>query len=99
MFTSREFESFVRIDEKRVKKSSNEIQESFNYDKNDPRDGELIRAVDHLAAYVEAYLAVRNGVRNEVLETAKTDLRRKYEGEESGIAGLDFAAIYADFKG
>jgi len=98
MFTEKEFDSIVTIKRKRVKKSSNEIQKHYNKDEFNPRDGELIRGVDDLAAYIEAYLAIKNGVNSQPLKDAKIDLRRKYEGEKAKIAGIDFAAIYADFE-
>jgi len=97
MFTEKEFNSVVKIRGKWVEKSSNEIQESYNDNQFDPRDGELIQAVDHLAAYIEAYLAEKNGVKSKYLEDAKTRLREKYGEMKSKIAGIDFATIYADF--
>ena len=98
MFTEKEFKSIITINENMVEKPSNEIQESYNEDRFDPRDGELILAVDHLAAYIEAYSAIENGVKNPNLEQAKIQLRNKYKGKKSKIAGIDFATIYADFK-
>lgn len=98
MFTEIEFKSVVNINGKRLKKSSDEIQNNYNEDKFDPRDGELIRAIDHLAAYIEAYLATKNGIKSKHLEEAKNTLRHKYKGKKSCIAGIDFASIYADFE-
>jgi putative hydrolase of HD superfamily len=97
MFAEREFDSVVTINGKRVRKTSNEIQENYNHDEFDPRDGEIVKAVDHLAAYIEAHMAIENGITSPHLQEAKIELRRKYEDEES-IAGIDFGAIYADFK-
>lgn len=98
MFTESEFKSIVTINGKRVKKSSNEIRKSYNKDRFDPRDGELILAIDHLAAYMEAYLAIENRTKRTHLEDAKNTLRHKYKGKNFNIAGIDFAAIYADFE-
>ncbi len=98
LFTEAEFKSTVKIEGKRLAKSSDEIQNNYNKDRFDPRDGELIRAVDRLAAYIEAYLAVNNGIKSKHLEEAKNTIRHEYKGIKSNIAGIDFGAIYADFE-
>ncbi len=62
----------------------------------DGRNGVLVKGVDDLAAFIEAYLALKNGIRNEDLVYAKNKLRDKYK---SGIIeGINFGKIYADFK-
>jgi putative hydrolase of HD superfamily len=98
LFTEAEFKSTVKIEGKRLAKSSDEIQNNYNKDGFDPRDGELIRAVDRLAAYIEAYLAGNNGIKSKHLEEAKNTIRQEYKGRKSSIAGIDFGAIYADFE-
>jgi len=98
MFTEKEYLSFVTIDGKVEKKSSNEISKDYNKNKFNPRDGELILAIDNLAAYIEAYLAMKNGIRSTHLEDAKRTCRERYKGRKSIIAGIDFAPIYSDFE-
>ena len=39
------------------------------------RDGTLVKGADDLAAYIEAYLALKNGIRNEALINAMKSLR------------------------
>ncbi len=63
---------------------------------NDIRDGSLVKGADDLAAYMEAYLALKNGIRNEALLNARKNLRKKYKN--SIIAGIDFEKIYAGFE-
>lgn len=60
------------------------------------RDGQLVKAADDLAAYIEAYLSVRNGISNENLREAMTNLAGKYG--EKVIAGISFKNIYKEFK-
>lgn len=96
MFTENEFSSIVTIESKRVEVTSDEINKNFNDDLFNPRDGQLIEAVDNLAAFIEAYLAVRNGLKVQDFEEAKTNIKHKYTGKI--IAGINFGEVYADFE-
>lgn len=96
MFTENEFLSIVTIDGKKEEKTSDEISKCFNQDSYNPKDGEIIKAVDDLAAFVEAYLALKNGNRVQDFEETKTNLRREYLAKI--ISGLKFGEIYADFE-
>jgi len=69
----------------------------------DIRDGslvkgadDLVKGADDLAAYIEAYLTLKNGIRNESLTNAVKSLRDKYRNRE--IMGMDFEEIYAEFE-
>ncbi len=95
MYTEDEFSSIVSIDGNYVPKNSQEINESFNEDRFDPRDGELVKAADHLAAYIEAYLSMHNGLASEELDEAKWTLKKEYKSKS--VAGINFGEIYADF--
>ncbi|MDN5294152.1 MAG: hypothetical protein PWQ31_1457, partial [Eubacteriales bacterium] len=68
----------------------------FNQDQYSPLDGKLIKACDELAAFMEAYLSQKHGVRSEYLEDATINLPEKYKNKF--INGLDFSRIYAFFK-
>jgi len=57
------------------------------------RDGSLVKGADDLAAYIEAYLTLKNGIKNESLTNALESLRDKYRNRE--IMGIDFEKIYA----
>lgn len=58
----------------------------------DIRDGLLVKGADDLAAYIEAYLTLKNGIKNESLANAVESLRDKYRNRE--IMGIDFEDIY-----
>ncbi len=60
------------------------------------RDGGLIKGADDLAAYMEAYLALGNGIRNEALVSEMKNLIKKYRGNL--ISGIDFDKIYRGFE-
>ena len=66
------------------------------FSNTEERDGELVKGADDLAAYMEAYLALKNGIRNEALVSAMQNLIKKYRGKI--ISGIDFEKIYRDLK-
>lgn len=94
-FTENEFTNRILVDGKVCNKSSDTINKKFNHDKYSPRDGELIRAVDHFCAFIEAYLSLNNGVNCADLQNAKDTLQNRYRGKI--IAGIDFGKIYSEF--
>lgn len=59
------------------------------------RDGELVKAADDLAAFIEAYLSIINGIHNENLIIAMNNLKEKYK--EKVVNGINFGKIYDDF--
>lgn len=60
------------------------------------RDGRLVKACDQLAAFVEVYLSLQNGVVNRDLKKAKEEIINQYKGKD--IFGIKFENIYKDFK-
>jgi putative hydrolase of HD superfamily len=60
-----------------------------------PRDGVLVKAADNLAAFIEAYVAIRNGSYNREFQEAKLAFRDIYG--RATITGINFGEIYADF--
>ncbi len=94
LFTEDEFRSVVQIEGQPVPVSSNDIGQRYNSDVYNPRDGELVKAVDDLAAYMEAQLAIENGIGSPELARARKSITRKYEG--AIVAGIDFGRLYVD---
>jgi putative hydrolase of HD superfamily len=95
-FTEDEFESIVTENGQTIRVSSNEINEHYNDDRYNPRDGELVKASDALAAFIEASVAIRNGSISQGLFEAKLSIKERYE--KVSIAGINFGEIYADFE-
>ncbi len=95
LFTENEFENTVNVNGNRMKVSSEDLGDKYNADKYNPRDGGLIKAVDDLAAFIEAYTAIQNGAANQELHRAILSNKDKYEG--TNISGINFGEIYADF--
>ena len=59
------------------------------------RDGELIKGIDELAAFIEAYLSLKNGIQSEDLKSAVAKLRKEYQSKT--ISGVDFGRVYSGF--
>jgi putative hydrolases of HD superfamily len=95
LFTEIEFKSVVTRGEEQVEMASSEISDHFNEDVYNPRDGELVQAADHLAAFLEAYLAVANGMRSPEFQKTITSLKDDYRTKM--IGGVNLGEIYADF--
>ncbi len=59
------------------------------------RDGELIKAIDELTAFIEAWLALDNGIKSADFKRARDSLKEKYKSKV--VARINFGRIYADF--
>jgi putative hydrolase of HD superfamily len=74
-----------------------EICTKYNDDKYNPRDGELVKACDKLAAFLEAHLAIKNGIRTDTLVQAKKDWL-KYLTEKSVLIQFEgFHSLMLEF--
>ena len=95
MFTEDEFVSKVTIDGQVRHTTSDAITASYNRDRYNPVDGELVKAADDLAAFMEAYLALQNGISNSQLQTAVQEKQLFYR--EKTIAGINLGSVYEGF--
>lgn len=77
--------------------SSEIISRSYNSDKYFPLDGQLVKAADELAAFVEAYTAKQTGITSKELEEGMHKLQSG--NIDKTIAGVDITAIYREFTG
>jgi len=66
--------------------------ERYNHERFSPVDGEVIRACDKLAAFIEASLSIRHGIRSQHLQDGRRKIYREYSKEESG--GINFAELF-----
>jgi putative hydrolase of HD superfamily len=95
LFSEDPFGSVAMVDGQRVCHSSLEISRRFNEDRYAPRDGELVKAADRLAAFIEVYLAVRDGSGSPELHEALWSIRR--DEAQKNVGGVNLGEIYADF--
>jgi len=94
MFTENEFASIVTLNDEIKMVDSDAINKQYNDNKFLPRDGKLVRGVDHLAAFLEAQLAIHNGINNQTLINARNSIIDKYRSKK--IAGINFGSIYQE---
>jgi putative hydrolase of HD superfamily len=95
-FIEEEFASKIIVDGAVRKVSADELSARYNEDRFSPIDGEVIKACDHLAAYMEAYLSVSHGVTSNHLQGVLRSLPMDYKGKR--ISSIDFGRIYEDLK-
>ena len=76
--------------------TENEFEDITSEAKDILRDGELIKAVDRLAAFIEAYLSLANGLQGESLKIAVAEIPQDYKNRL--ISGIDFSVIYKEFS-
>ncbi len=95
MYSEREFENFATLDGVLVPVSAADLQEKYNEDVYNGKDGELVKRADHLAAFVEAYVGIRNGSTSQDLQYARVKIGT--QEQQAHYAGLHFGEIYSDF--
>jgi len=61
------------------------------------RDGDSIKACDHLAAWIEAYVSIQYGISSKILREAKVALGEKLINGGKGER-IDAAKILVDFE-
>ncbi len=73
-------------------------QSDERFDKNESNaiDGKLIEVCDKLSAYIEASLALRYGIRSEILEQSKAKLYENFAYAK--IGNLNFKEVFDYFK-
>jgi putative hydrolase of HD superfamily len=95
-FISDEFSNKVCVDGKNITDlETNEINEKYNEDKFNPRDGKLIKAADNLAAFMEVWNSCKSGIQTDELKSAAQKIKK----ENSILIGnIDMEKIYSDFE-
>ena len=95
MFTEDEFSTIITRDGKTIKTDSETISRDFNDDAYNPRDGEAVKTIDDLAAYVEAYCSLENGVKSRDLTAARESILEKYK--DRIINNINFGNLFREF--
>lgn len=93
-YTEEEFDSFVIVNGKKQYLSSNIITNKYNMDIYNPKDGEVVKAVDELSAFIEAFVAIKNGSNAIEFRNAFENLKKKYTKNNKKNYDIDFSKIY-----
>jgi putative hydrolase of HD superfamily len=75
--------------------SQEDMMSLFNQDRFSPVDGQVIRACDKLAAFIEASLSIQHGIKSRNLEEGKEYIYEKFREEE--IGPIDFKQLFDYF--
>jgi putative hydrolase of HD superfamily len=95
-FIQDEFSNRI-IEEGTVRKDiPGEQMKRYNEDVFSPIDGEVIRACDKLAAYIEASLSIQHGIRSQHLMDGMDGIYRENSDHRSG--GIDFAVLFNYYR-
>lgn len=94
-FMEDEFTNKVMVDAQVQLCPAAGIDAQYNRDHYDPLDGELVRACDQLAAYIEASLSIDYGIKAPDLLRGKEQIYARNVGQT--VAGLEFKTYYDYF--
>jgi Predicted hydrolases of HD superfamily len=95
-FTEDEFKNKIKkegISQKGIK--FKEMNKKYNKNEYSPLDGELIRACDKLAAFIETNLSIEYGITSRYLEEGRENIFDAYK--DKVISGTDFGRIFNYF--
>jgi putative hydrolase of HD superfamily len=90
-----EFQDYVVRNGKVQTVSFEELQNHCNRDALDPKDGEALKICDTLAAYIEAYTAMRNGIASDEIQQSFWRMREQNAGRKLG--SMHIGALFMDF--
>lgn len=76
--------------------SIDEISNKYNSDIFSPYDGELVRAADHLSAFLEAWNSINYGIKSEDLTQASQNIFDAYR--KKSLGSIPLKHLYSQFK-
>ncbi|HHU29625.1 MAG: HD domain-containing protein [Bacillota bacterium] len=94
-FTEDEFENKIVEDGKVKTVPAGAIGALYNKDRYSPLDGEIIRASDHFAAYMEVCLSMQYGITSQALLEGYQYLLERYRGKT--VASFDISRWFEYF--
>ncbi len=92
-----EFHASIRGPGRAERIGSEDLCALYNEDSFDPKDGDLLRMCDRLAAFIEAYTALRTGISSDQLVQACWRIRQHFR-EHPSVAGVNIGSLLADFE-
>lgn len=95
-FIENEFTSKIRYNEQISEVTSEEINKNYNENEYSPIDGQIIKACDHLAAFIETSLSISHGITSVHLKDGHNSIYRHYNNKN--IASIDFGYLFNYFK-
>lgn len=96
-FTADEFKNRVRIDGEVVFVTFEELQERYRAPDFHPVDGKLVRAADHIAAFIEADSSIRFGISSPHLVSGRKNIIGLYPPGTT-VNGIDVSSLLKGFQ-
>ncbi|MEJ5244734.1 MAG: HD domain-containing protein [Bacteroidota bacterium] len=96
-FTQNEFENKIIVNNTiKTGQTNSEITEKYNKDEFNPLDGNIVRWADQLAAYLEAWHSINNGIKSQELVSSAISISNKYLN--SDINFIDIKTLYKEYQ-
>lgn len=96
-FTQNEFENKIIVNNTiKTGQTNSEITEKYNKDEFNPLDGNIVRWADQLAAYLEAWHSINNGIKSQELVSSAISISNKYLN--SDINFIDIKSLYKEYQ-
>jgi Predicted hydrolases of HD superfamily len=96
-FTGNEFENRIRDGGETRIVTFDELQERYNRDEFMPVDGKLVRAADHISAFIEAESSINYGITSNHLRDGRHNILALYP-EGRTVNGIDVSAFFREFR-
>jgi len=78
--------------------SAEDLNTKYNEDRFNPLDGQMLKACDDFAAFLEASFSIKYGIKPEALESAKRNIYQKYRQKHLTIGDMDFIMLFDYFN-
>lgn len=78
--------------------SFEEMNSRYNEDRFNPVDGQMLKACDDFAAFLEASFSIKYGIKPEALESAKRNIYQKYRQRHFTIGDMEFIVLFDYFN-
>ncbi|MBS4031426.1 MAG: HD domain-containing protein [Clostridiales bacterium] len=95
-FTENEFKNKICVNGETVILEAGEIGDIYNRDSFSPLDGEIVKACDNFAAYLEAYLSISHGIKSHYLEDGCQKIYADFKYKT--VSGMDFGRWFDYFQ-
>lgn len=97
-FTNSEFDNRIRNDSGATEiVSFDDLRDKYVDDRFMPVDGKLVRAADHIAAFVEADSSIQYGITSNHLRDGRKNILALYP-EGKTVNGMDIAGFFREFS-
>ncbi len=91
-----EFTPVIKLNNEAKEVTWDILYNKYNYDDFDPKDGLTLKICDNIAAFIEAYTALKNGITSDHLQQAVWRIRTAYNQYSLGNR-LHVGSLLADF--